>query len=78
MAQEFKDDSFYDISQNKILKQVQLETSAVIAYVVGGGSLSEYETIKKLNDQIQKQIIYGCDYLYTGEEFVGELRKLHS
>ena len=79
MGQDFKDDLYFDISQNKQLKQLyQLDTSAVVVYVVGGGSLSEYELVVKLQKQIEKQITYGCDYLYTGNEFVQELRLIHS
>ena len=57
---------------------VQLDIGAVVVYVVGGGSLSEYELMDQVSKNIKKQIIYGCDYLYTGSEFVNELKLIHS
>ena len=53
MSQEFKDDLYFDISQQIYVWQLgQLESSSVLVYVVGGGSLSEYELVLKLRDSI--------------------------
>ena len=44
--------------------------NSLMVYVSGGGSYYEYQKINELQDQIGKKIIYGCDYVYSPEEFI--------
>ena len=52
-------------------------TCNVVVYVAGGGSYYEYQKIIELQDKIGKQVIYGCDYLYSPEAFVDELKNIY-
>ena len=67
----------FDCALNKQIKGVRLDVNSVCVYVIGGGSYSEYETVMSVQSKVLMQMIYGCDYLYTPEEFVKELRVIH-
>ncbi|CAI2361686.1 unnamed protein product [Moneuplotes crassus] len=41
----------------------------LMAYVTGGGSYYEYQRVHELQNKINKNVIYGCDYIYSPEEF---------
>jgi len=51
--------------------------SQVIVFFVGGGSLAEYEYLDQLFTKNNKNIIYGCDHLYSPREFVECLEQLN-
>jgi hypothetical protein len=55
----------------------------VIVFIVGGGSLSEYESIIGLFKDKKKNlncsnIVYGCDCLYNQTQFLSTLEKLNN
>ena len=77
MGSEFSEEKFKDCLTNKDIDEVNLKVDSVLVYVIGGGSFHEYQTVMKLRNSLNKQIIYGCDYLYSPTEFVGELREIH-
>jgi hypothetical protein len=64
LGQEFREDCYHDCLESKDLAEVKLDISTVVVYVAGGGSFYEYETIMSLRETIEKEVIYGCDYLY--------------
>lgn len=60
----------------KGLDRVNYSFNQIIVFMVGGGSLSEYEYVDEVLSKNGKNVIYGCDYLYRPTEFVQELEKL--
>jgi hypothetical protein len=50
----------------------------VFIFVAGGGSFYEYEQLThKLEQDLagSVQIVYGSDYIFNPEEFLGELKR---
>ena len=50
----------------------------VFIFVAGGGSFHEYEQLThKLEQDLggTLQIVYGSDYIFNPEEFLGELKR---
>lgn len=62
--------------QGKLIPGSTKSFSHIIVFMVGGGSLSEYEYIDDILGKNKKQVIYGCDYLYRPTNFLRELEKL--
>ena len=51
---------------------------AVCVYVVGGGSYHEYEGVRALEEEFHMPFFYGCDFMFSPEEFVSELESIYS
>lgn len=82
---EFMNASYIDTLVNRELDSQRannliFETSNIsniVVYVAGGGSYYEYQKVIELESKIDKKIIYGCDYIYSPEGFVDELKTIH-
>jgi hypothetical protein len=82
---EFVNDLYIDTLTSKELEFGRAQqlifqnTSAcnVVVYVAGGGSYYEYQKVTELQETIGRKVIYGCDYLYSPEQFVDELKNIY-
>lgn len=76
---DMKDFSIFDL--NDKLFEGREESRAkeyenVIVYIIGGGSLNEYEYIHSLIGSSNCNLIYGCDKLYKPNEFTNEIETM--
>ena len=62
-------EKFYSVKNSGSYKNV-------FVFIVGGGSLAEYEYISELLSRNRLNVIYGCDKLYRPDDFLVEIRKL--
>ena len=62
-------EKFYSVKNSGSYKNV-------FVFIVGGGSLAEYEYISELLSRNRLNVIYGCDKLYRPDDFIDEIRKL--
>lgn len=76
---EFENDSYIDTLLNRELDSLEEHQSVqnLIVYVAGGGSYFEYQRILELEKSLNKKIIYGCDYIYSPESFIEELKTIY-
>ena len=60
---------------NNIIKEND-DINNIIIYILGGGSLAEYEYIYEKMRNNNVNIYYGCDKLYSPKEFLNEIIEL--
>lgn len=79
MGKEISNFSTYDFIKKGIDKEKNASLNyynQIIVFFIGGGSFGEYEYIDELLKKNNKNVIYGCDYLYRPTEFLDDLEKL--
>ncbi|CAI2361692.1 unnamed protein product [Moneuplotes crassus] len=76
-GKEYENDSYIDTVMNRELNSSRANMlifdsqncNSLMTYVTGGGSYYEYQRVTELQEKINKKVIYGCDYIYSPEEF---------
>eukprot|EP00796_Vickermania_ingenoplastis_P003995 gene3995-2850_t len=67
----------YDIRTKKTVDLQQVWFSQVIVFSIGGGSIAEYDDLKRWEAGHQKKsVIYGCTSVTTGDTLLAQLSEL--
>lgn len=79
MGKEISNFVTYDFIKKDVDKDKNASLNCynqIIVFYIGGGCLGEFEYIDELLKKSNKNVIYGCDYLYRPTEFLDDLQKL--
>lgn len=69
--------STYNLFKKSVDKEnLNYSYNEIMVFFIGGGSLGEYEYIDLLLQKGNKNVMYGCDYLYRPTEFINDLEEL--
>ena len=65
------------VINEKFISENKNNCNNIFVFMVGGGSLAEYEYIYELLSKNRVNVIYGCDKLYRPKEFLNEIELIN-